>query len=104
MTPSREISTRVASVLAESLGVGEDEFIPAAILQGNLGAESIDFLDIIFRLDRKFVLKIPRDELLPDSILGEQPDLVHVGSITDRGMVKPRSQMPYADLADFERD
>jgi acyl carrier protein len=104
MTPSREISTRVASVLAESLGVGEDDVIPSATLQGDLGAESIDFLDIVFRLEREFGIKIPRGELFPDSILGEQADLVHKGRVTDRGMVESRSRMPYADLADFERD
>jgi acyl carrier protein len=53
MTPSREIYTRVASVLAESLGVDEDDVIPSATLQGDLGAESIDFLDIVFRLERE---------------------------------------------------
>src|SRR3954463_4191583 len=104
MTPSREIDARVASVLAESLGVDEDDVIPSATLQGDLGAESIDFLDIVFRLEREFGIKIPRGELFPDSILGGQADLVQEETVTDRGMVELRSRMPYADLADFERD
>ena len=104
MTPSREIHTKVASVLVESLGVDEDDIIPSATLQGDLGAESIDFLDIVFRLEREFGIKIPRGELFPDSILGDQADLVQEGRVTDRGMIELRSRMPYADLADFERD
>ena len=104
MTPSREIYTRVASVLAESLGVDEDDVIPSATLQGDLGAESIDFLDIVFRLEREFGIKILQGELFPDSILGDLADLVHEGRVTYRGMVDSRSRMPYADLADFERD
>src|SRR5262249_31339738 len=102
--PAREIYTRVASVLAESLGVDEDDVIPSATLQGDLGAESIDFLDIVFRLEREFGIKILRGELFPNSILGDQADLVHEGRVTYRGMVELRSRMPYADLADFERD
>jgi acyl carrier protein len=104
MTPSREIQTKVASILAASLGVDEDDVIPSATLQGDLGAESIDFLDIVFRLEREFGIKIPQGELFPDSILGGQADLVQEGRVTDRGMVELRSRMPYADLADFERD
>src|SRR3954469_19169562 len=104
MTPFREIHTRVVSVLVESLGVDEDDVIPSATLQGDLGAESIDFLDIVFRLEREFRIRIPRGELFPDSILGGQADLVHEGRVTDRGMIELRSRMPYADLADFEGD
>ena len=104
MTPLREIHTRVVSVLVESLGVDEDDVIPSATLQGDLGAESIDFLDILFRLEREFRIKIPQGELFPDSIFGGQADLVQDGRVTDRGLVELRSQMPYADLADFERD
>src|SRR3954451_20658994 len=104
MTPSREIDARVASVLAASLGVDEDDVIPSATLQGDLGAESIDFLGTVFRLEREFGIKIPQGELFPDSIVGDQADLVQEGMVTDRGMVELRSRMPYADFADFERD
>ena len=104
MTPSREIHPKVARVLAEALGVDEDDVIPSATLQGDLGAESIDFLDIVFRLEREFRIKIPQGELFPDSIFGGRADLVQDGRVTDRGLVELRSRMPYADLADFERD
>src|SRR3954447_21857709 len=104
MTSFRDIHAKVASILAASLGVDEDDVIPSATLQGDLGAESIDFLDIVFRLEREFGIKVPRGELFPDSILGGQADLVQEETVTDRGMVELRSRMPYADLADFERD
>ena len=88
MTSFREIHTTVARVLVDALSVDEDEVIPSATLQGDLGAESIDFLDIIFRLEREFGIKIPRGELFPDSIIGDQADLVQAGRVTDRGMVE----------------
>src|SRR4051794_13362041 len=104
MMPSREIYTKVASVLVESLGVDEDDIIPSATLQGDLGAESIDFVDIVFRLEREFGIKIPRGELFSDSILGDQAEFVQEGRVTEWGMIELRSRMPYADFADFERD
>jgi acyl carrier protein len=84
--------------------VDEDEVTPAATLQGDLGAESIDFLDIVFRLEREFGIKIPRGELFPESVFQGDPDFVQDGRVTDRGMVELRSRMPYADLAGFDRD
>jgi acyl carrier protein len=98
MRPFREIHTTVARVLVESLGVDEDDVIPSATLQGDLGAESIDFLDIVFRLERVFEIKIPQGELFPDSILGGQADLVEEGrspigvwSSCGRGCLMPTS-------------
>jgi acyl carrier protein len=104
MASFQEIHPKVASVLVKSLGLDEDDVIPSATLQGDLGAESIDFLDIVFRLEREFGIKIPRGELFPDSILGDHDEFVQEGKVTDRGVVELRSRMPYADLANFERD
>src|SRR3954463_9604853 len=103
MAPLRESHARVAKVLTQSLGVDEGDIDPSATLQGDLGAESIDFLDIVFRLEREFGIKIPRGELFPDSIFADRADLVDEERVTDQGMVELRSRMPYADLADFER-
>ena len=60
MTSQEEIYTRISATLVEALNVDEDEIKPTATLQGDLGAESIDFLDIVFRLEREFGIKIPR--------------------------------------------
>jgi acyl carrier protein len=73
-------------VLEESLNVDEDDLTPTATLQGDLGAESIDFLDIVFRLEREFGIKIPRGELFPESVFQGDPDFVQEGRVTDQGM------------------
>ena len=73
MLSHEEIYDRVSGTLVEALNVDEDQITPAATLQGDLGAESIDFLDIVFRLEREFNIKIPRGELFPESHLPGRP-------------------------------
>jgi acyl carrier protein len=68
MAVSDDVYERVVGVLVEALNFDEDQINPQARLQGDLGAESIDFLDIVFRLEREFGIKIPRGELFPESI------------------------------------
>jgi acyl carrier protein len=104
MSASKEIYGKVATVLVEALNVEEEELTPTATLQGDLGAESIDFLDIVFRLEREFAIKIPRGELFPESVFQGDPDFVRDGRVTDEGMAELRSRMPYADFAVFEKD
>jgi acyl carrier protein len=104
MLATEEIRTRVTSVLVESLNLEEEQVTPTATLQGDLGAESIDFLDIVFRLEREFGIKIPRGELFPESVFQGDAELVDGGSVTDKGMGELRLRMPYADLAAFEND
>jgi len=104
MPASKEIYGKVARILVEALNVDEDELTPEARLQGDLGAESIDFLDIVFRLEREFGIKVPRGELFPDSIFQGNTDLVSEGRVTDRGMDELRQRMPYADFGAFDQD
>jgi acyl carrier protein len=104
MAASEEIYTKVTRVLVESLNVDEDDLTLSATLQGDLGAESIDFLDILFRLEREFGIKIPRDELFPESVFQGSPDFVRDGHVTDQGMGELRSRMPFADLGAFNQD
>jgi acyl carrier protein len=99
-----EIYGKVSRALVQALSVDEDDLTPTATLQGNLGAESIDFLDIVFRLEREFGIKIPRGELFPESVFQGDPDFVHEGRVTDQGMDELRSRMPYADLGAFDQD
>src|SRR4030081_1991208 len=102
MPSQEEIYTKVSATLVEALNVDEDEIKPQATLVGDLGAESIDFLDIVFRLEREFGIKIPRGELFPESIFQGDPDFVQDGKITTKGMSELRTKMPYADLKRFE--
>src|SRR5213078_377811 len=104
MPNQEEIYTKVSATLVEALNVDEDDIKPSATLQGDLGAESIDFLDIVFRLEREFGIKIPRGELFPESIFQGDPDFVQDGKVTAKGLDELRQRMPFADLADFERD
>jgi acyl carrier protein len=104
MSASDGVYKRVTRVLVESLNVDEEEVKPQSTLQGDLGAESIDFLDIVFRLEREFGIQIPRGELFPESIFQGDPDLVQDGRVTDKGMGQLAARMPYADLAGFDRD
>jgi acyl carrier protein len=99
-----EIQARVARVLAEALNADEQDITPGATLQGDLGAESIDFLDLVFRLEREFGIRIPRGELFPESIFQDDPAFVQDGRVTDQGLAELRSRMPYADLSGFAGD
>jgi len=104
MSACEEIYAKVAKVLVEALNVDEVEIAPAATLQGELGAESIDMLDIVFRLEREFAIKIPRGELFPESIFQGDPEFVQDGKVTDEGMRELRFRMPFADLGAVEHD
>src|SRR5437660_8160446 len=99
-----EIFTKVSSTLVEALNVDEDQITPAATLQGDLGAESIDFLDIVFRLEREFGIKIPRGELFPESIFQGDPDFVRDGKVTAKGLAELHARMPFADLSKFDQN
>jgi acyl carrier protein len=104
MPSQEEIYTKVSATLVEALNVDEEDIKPTATLQGDLGAESIDFLDIVFRLEREFGIKIPRGELFPESIFQGDPEFVQDGRVTDKGLAELRTRMPFADLSTFERD
>src|ERR1700756_3550564 len=104
MPTQEEIFHKVSATLVEALNVDEDEIKPSSTLQGDLGAESIDFLDIVFRLEREFGIKIPRGELFPETVFQGDPDFVSDGRVTDRGMLELRSRMPYVDLSGFDDD
>src|SRR5689334_9007469 len=104
MPTQEEIYSKVSATLVEALNVDEEDIKPTSTLQGDLGAESIDFLDIVFRLEREFGIKIPRGELFPESIFQGDPEFVQDGRVTDKGLQELRERMPFADLSGFEKD
>ena len=104
MPTHEEIYNRVSAAVAEALNVDVEEIKPISTLQGDLGAESIDFLDIVFRLEREFGIKIPRGELFPESIFQGDPEFVQNGKVTEKGLSELRARMPYADLKEFEKN
>jgi acyl carrier protein len=95
-----EIEAKVKKVLVDALGVDEDEVTPGAVIRDDLGAESIDFLDIMFRLEKEFGIKIPKGEMMPEN-LATNPELVKDGSLTPAGVELIRTKMPHA-AAEFE--
>lgn len=98
-----EIFEQVRETLVEALAVEPDEVNEDASLTGDLGAESIDFLDIVFRLEKTFNLKIPRGELFPEDLLNN-PDYVSNGKLTPTGLAQIKKSMPHADFSKFEQD
>jgi acyl carrier protein len=104
MPNQAEIYQKVSATLVDALNVEEEEIRPTSTLQGDLGAESIDFLDIVFRLEREFGIKIPRNELFPESIFQADPDFVLNGKVTEKGLNELREKMPFADISKFEKN
>jgi acyl carrier protein len=99
-----EIFAMVRTTLVDALSVDDDQVTPAARLKADLGAESIDFLDIVFRLERQFGIQIPREELFPESIFQGDSTFVANGKVTPVGLAALEKQMPYADLTEFKKD
>jgi acyl carrier protein len=103
VTSKSEIFTKVQEALVDALGVDEEEVTPQATLKGDLGAESIDFLDIVFRLEKAFGIKIERGELFPEDIL-TNTEYVQEGKVNEAGINKLKERMPFADLSKFAAD
>lgn len=104
MSASEEIYGKVARVLAETLYVDESKLTPTTTLQGDLGAESLDFLEIVFRLEHEFGIEILEDELFPRSAFQGNPNFVREGRVTDQGMSELRARLPYVDLGNFDQN
>ncbi|MGI9517085.1 MAG: acyl carrier protein [Pirellulaceae bacterium] len=96
-----EVFEKVREALVDALGVDDEEVTPDATMVGDLGAESIDFLDIVFKLEKAFDIQIPRDELFPDDIL-TNAEFVQDGKVTPDGLARLKERMPFADLTKFE--
>jgi len=101
MLSHEQIFEKVRTALVDALGVDEDEVTPNATMVGDLGAESIDFLDIVFRLEKAFDIKIPRGELFPEDILNNA-EYLNDGKVTPAGIEQLKKRMPFADLSKFE--
>jgi acyl carrier protein len=100
MATKEEVFSKVQTALVDALGVDEEEVTPGAKLVGDLGAESIDSLDIVFRLEKAFDIKIPRGELFPEDIL-TNAQYVQNGKVTAEGLAQLKQRMPFADLTAF---
>lgn len=102
------IETGVRDVLCDALGADAEDVTPTARIKADLGAESIDYLDIMFRLEKKFTtpekpFKIQQGELFPENLLADST-LVVDGKVTDKGMAMLKERMPHVDFSAFEKD
>ena len=82
-----KIYPTVAKTIADALGCDVDEVKADASLIDDLGAESIDFLDLVFRLERAFKVKIPRGKIVEDA-RGDLPEAAfeQKGLVTEAGL------------------
>lgn len=103
-TTTDEIFDKVQETLVDALGVDDDEVTPEATLISDLGAESIDFLDIVFRLEKNFDVKIPRGELFPENLASADASFAKDGVVTDDGLAEIRRQLPHANVEAFAAD
>jgi acyl carrier protein len=104
MPSADEIFEKVRETLVDALGVDDEEVVPTATLIGDLGAESIDFLDIVFRLEKNFDIKIPRGELFPENLATADSGFVADGKVTPEGIAQLRLKMPHADVDSFAKN
>lgn len=98
-----QIFEKVQSILVDALAVDEDEVTPESTLFADLGAESIDVLDISFQLERAFDIKINQGELFPEGVT-QDPEYVQNGQLTDKGLATLRERLPHFDLSVLETD
>ena len=103
-----EILDKTREVLMEALVLDAEEITAESSLTADLQAESIDFLDIVFRLEKTFStedkpFKIEPGELFPDNLL-ENPEWVQEGKLTDAGIDMLKERMPHVDFSQFDQD
>ncbi|MDR2169186.1 MAG: phosphopantetheine-binding protein [Planctomycetaceae bacterium] len=100
-----EIYDYVKKALIEALAVDEEEIKPESTLIGDLGAESIDILDIVFQLEKMLGIKIERGELVPDDIANDKEGkYVQDNKLTELGLAEIKKRMPYANIAELEKN
>src|SRR5436190_16520140 len=92
-----EITTvypKVAETMADALGCDVDDIKPDVSLIEGLDAESIDFLDMVFRLERAFKIKIPRGKIV-ENARGDLPEaeFEQKGIVTEKGLAQLRSYL-----------
>ncbi|MCK4342280.1 MAG: acyl carrier protein [Phycisphaerae bacterium] len=101
--PREEILEKVQQALVDALSVEDDEVTEEATLTGDLQAESIDILDIVFRLEKAFNIKISQEELTPRDIL-DNPEYVDNRKLNAAGLAALKERFTHADYSKFEQD
>lgn len=103
MATKEEILADVQKLLAESLAVDEEEVTLDATLVDDLGAESIDLLEIVFSIEKNFNIKIDRSELVPEDLLSNTQYVVD-NKLTQEGLEELQKRLPEANLEEFKKN
>ena len=98
-----EIVKGVKTIISQALRVDEGKIDLHSSLIKDLGAESIDFLDIVFRLEKVFKIKVPKGELFPEKLL-TNARFMQDGHITPAGIEELKKRIPNGHWADFSKD
>jgi acyl carrier protein len=94
-----EVYDYVKKALIESLMVDDEEIKPEATLVGDLGAESIDILDIVFQLEKMLGIKIERGELVPEYVTNDKEGkYVQENKLTELGLAEIKKCLPFANI------
>ncbi len=104
MPTTDEILEKVRDILVDALGADAEDVTPDARLMADLDAESIDMLDIVFRLEKGFNIKIPRGELVPENLAAADSSFIQNGVVTPAGIAELKKRMPHADVDAFAAD
>lgn len=104
MPSKEEIFEGVKEALVDALAVDDEDVTPDATLVGDLGAESIDILDIIYRLEKTFGIKIDQAELIPSDLINSPEFKQDDGKLTPEGVAELRKRLPHANLDAFEKN
>ncbi len=103
MSGKEDIIKNVKSIISQALKVDEAKIGLGSSLIKDLGAESIDFLDIVFRLEKAFKIKIPKGELFPEKILTDSR-FVKNGLVTQDGINELKTKMSNVNWEDFAKN
>ena len=99
-----EILASVKKILTSSLHVDQECVIATTTnIVSDLGAEETDWMDIVWRLEKTFKIKIPKDVVKPDFIFVNQK-FTSGGKVTQEGLNEIKKRMPFIDLSIFEKD
>lgn len=103
MMTQDQIFTKIQAILADALARDEDEVQMTSRLTTDLKAESIDFLDIVFKFEQAFGIKIGEGELFPQNVT-QDPKFVKDGKVTADGLATMKAKLPHFDLSPLEKD
>ena len=101
---NQDILQKVTDIIVDVLVIDENKVQPTSRLIADLGAESIDFLDLVFQLEKEFAIKIPRGQLEKNA-RGDltEEEFEQNGVLTEKGLVALKNYLSEVP-AEFFKD